>query len=123
MPPKVDIATRRALEAAAAVRQAEKKAGQYQLKRIRRGPAAPAPRSSPARGPVISEAIPLPEIAVAEAVRPEPAGGQQPETPRERIRPALLLGEAKRFEIMTLQELGGWAYCFASSVSPSLSFA
>ena len=129
MPPKVDMAARRALEAAAAARQAEKKkrpadeAGQYQLKRIRRGPAPPAPRASPARGPVIREAIPLPGIAVAEAVRPEPARGPQPETPRERIRPILPLGEARRFEIMTLQKLGDWAYCFASSVRPSFSVA
>ena len=123
------MAARRALEAVVVSRQAEKKkrsadeAGQYQLKRIRRGPAPPAPRASPARGPVIREAIPLPGITVAEDVRPEPAGGSQPETPRERIRPVLPLGEARRFEIMSLQELGDWAYCFASSVRPSCSFA
>ena len=46
MPPKVDMAARRALEATAAARQAERKkkkpiaeASPYELKRIRRGPA------------------------------------------------------------------------------------
>ena len=124
MPPKVDMAARVALEAAATARQIEKKkraaaeAGQYQLKRIRRGPVPPAPRSPPTRTqPAILEAIPLVGGATIEATRPEPTSSSLPESSRERIRPALLLGEARRFEIMSLQELGDWAYCFANLVS------
>ena len=38
----------------------------------------------------------------ADVARPEPAGGNLPESSRERIRPAFLLGEARRFGIMSL---------------------
>ena len=124
MPPKVDMAARRALDAAAAARQAEKKkrpaaeAGQYQLKRIRRGPPPLAPRSPPTRtSPAVLEAIPLVGGSAAAAVHLEATGGSLPEPARESIRPTLLFGEARRFEIMSLQELGDWAYCFASSAS------
>ena len=110
MPSKVDLAARRALEAAATTRQAEKKkkvsvakVGQYELKRIRRGPSQLAARTPSTDSPtVVLEAIPLLEWNTAESSRPAAIGGSLPESARERIRPALLLGEVRRFKIMIL---------------------
>ena len=125
MPLKVDMAARRALEAAATAQQSEKKkkrpiteAGQYKLKRIRRGPTLPAARSPPTGiSTVVLEAIPLVRGDTAGPVRPELTGDSLPESSQERIRRVLLPGGARRFEIMTLQELGDWAFCFANLVS------
>ena len=125
MTPKVDMAARRALEAAAAAQQTERKkkrpvveASLYELKRIRRGPAQSVVRSLPTSSPVaIPEAIPLVGGSTVGPIRPEDPSGSLPESARERIWPALLLGEARRFEIMSLQKLGDWAFCFSNSVS------
>ena len=67
MPPKVDMAAQRALEAAATTRQAERKkktliaeVGPYKLKRIRKGPAQPVVRFTPTSSLMaIPEAITL----------------------------------------------------------------
>ena len=114
MPPKVDIATRWALEVATAAWQAEKKkkrpvveAGPYELKRICRGPARPEVRSTPTSSPMaIPLATPLDGGSSAEPVRLEDPGCSFPESIRKRIRPAPLLGEVKRFDRMSLHKLG-----------------
>ena len=125
MPPKVDMAAQRALKAAAAGPQAERKkkrpvteAGPYELKRIRRGPAQPAMRSTHTSSPMaIPEAIPLVGGSSSWPIRPEAPRRSLLESAWERIRHALLLGEARRFELMSLQELGDCAFCFSNSVS------
>ena len=97
MPPKVDIAARRALEAATVARQAEKKkkrlvteAAPYELKRIHRGPARTEVSSTSTSSPVaIPLANPLAGGSSAEPASPKAAGGSLPESIREKIRPTL----------------------------------
>ena len=110
MPPKVDMAARQALEAVVVVRQAERKkkrpvaeASPYELKRIRKGPAQPVVRSTPTSSPIhIPLAIPLAGGSSAGPVRPEASSGSLLESAWERIRPALLLSKARRFQMMSL---------------------
>ena len=114
MPSKVDIAVLQVFEAAATARMTEKKkkrlvadAGPYELKTIRMGPARTEVRSTPISSPLaIPLAIPLVGGSFAEPVRLEAPGSSLSESARERIWPALLLGEARRFETISLHELG-----------------
>ena len=112
MLPKVDLATRQALETTAVARAAEKRkkrqtieVGQYELKRIYKGP-----RDDPVRTEagfasatslgVVPLGIPLVGVAresTSRPVRPEATSSHSSEPIRERIRPSLLLGNVMRF--------------------------
>ena len=131
MPPKVDLATRKAMEATVTYRATEKKkrpsteVGQYELKRLKRGIRVDPPGEVAARvevdvaptvhPTVIPFGVPLVEAA-GWPVRSEAERSHSPEPARDRIRSALLLGDVQRFEKLTLLELASWVYSFPDSV-------